>query len=341
MPIMRGDCVMPGVFPRACNERAHRGRLSAAWPLALALIGCTGGESTRVLVEVPVSTGGTSSGGSNDATGGLSGTSTPPPPQSTTPGPVITPPPTTGEEGGSCEKVSCTPPGGRYCGIIGDGCRGELDCGECEGDATCEDGICVGGPSCIRLTCTPEGGRYCGLVGDGCGGTLDCGECPSGQTCTGGVCTTPGCVPLTCETMGGEFCGEVGDGCGGTIECGECTAPKTCGGGGMPNVCGDSTSCEPISCTTESGGRYCGEIGNGCGGTIDCGECPDGDVGGGMGIPNVCPTGPLCSGIECDVEACPNGGTTSVSGVVYDPSGTIPLYNARVYVPNGPLDPIE
>jgi hypothetical protein len=49
---------------------------------------------------------------------------------------------------------------------------------------------------------------------------------------------------------------------------------------------------------------------------------------------NSCRTG------ACKVGACATGGTTSLSGVIYDPSGTLPLYNVIVYVPNAPLDPI-
>src|SRR5690242_9704387 len=46
------------------------------------------------------------------------------------------------EEGGTvtpdgCAQTSCTPPGGTYCGVIGDGCQGTEDCGKCQGDWTC------------------------------------------------------------------------------------------------------------------------------------------------------------------------------------------------------------
>jgi hypothetical protein len=48
-----------------------------------------------------------------------------------------------------------------------------------------------------------------------------------------------------------------------------------------------------------------------------------------------------CKAGACKVPACMSGGTTSVSGSIYDPSGTLPLYNVIVYVPNEPLAPIS
>jgi len=46
-----------------------------------------------------------------------------------------------------------------------------------------------------------------------------------------------------------------------------------------------------------------------------------------------------CEGLECDQVDCAGGGTTSLSGTVFAPNGTLPLYNVTVYVPRVALAP--
>ncbi|HMI85953.1 MAG TPA: hypothetical protein VK550_17770, partial [Polyangiaceae bacterium] len=255
------------------RSRRNTMRLWGIFSLAVAqaaAMGCSGTEPPQ-RPPAGAGTGGTGGSGgtiSPDAsiiTSG-SGGSTPPPI-----GPS-TPDGSGGAGGSSCEKAQCKPPNGQYCGEIGDKCGGLLKCTDpCPSDWACEKNVCVGGPTCTPVACEATGGRFCGTIGNGCGKPLDCGMCPNGDECRSGVCVRTGCVPITCDTKSGRFCGTIGDGCGGTLTCGDCPGGAVCGGGNIPNLCGGPPGCVPIACTAQNGGQYCGVIGNGCGGQLDCG----------------------------------------------------------------------
>jgi hypothetical protein len=147
---------------------------------------------------------------------------------------------------------------------------------QCCRGLSCDDASKI----CVVPSCVPScSGKSCG--DDGCGGS--CGTCSSGGCCSG-VCTD-----LTTTSN----CGACGKTCQASQGClnGKCT-----------------TKCTPTTCAAQ--GDPCGSIPNGCGGTLECASCDDGNEC----TTDVCNAGTCENNPVADDTTCDNGAGTCQNG---------------------------
>lgn len=170
--------------------------------------------------------------------------------------------------------------------VVTDRCGAERtieSCGECDGFDSCgevEANQCGCEPQTDEALCS-ENAAVCGeiVVTDRCGAErsiASCGECDGSDECGDIAPNQCGCALPSVAELCAEHqleCGEtqVVDKCGADriLDCGEeslvCAGEfDTCGGGEEENICG----CTPTTC--EESGTLCGELDDGCGGTLTC-----------------------------------------------------------------------
>ena len=149
---------------------------------------------------------------------------------------------------------------------------------------------------CSPPSCNTPNAKYCGNVGDHCGNILHCGDCPADLHCTNNICVGTNCL-TSCATQGGTYCGQIGDDCGSSLDC-PLTCPLPGWACGDDHICkGDPSVCTAATCVASSGDHYCGSIGDGCGNSLACGDCPAGWTC----ESSVCVgTPPACTLITCD-----------------------------------------
>ncbi len=232
--------------------------------------------------------------------------------------------------------------------VDGDGCCAEGCDAQSDGDcsATCGDGVVDPGETCDGNcpTCDASACNAGGSTGSAATCSLECLSAPVSECIDGDGCCPDGCSESNdddCRDSCGDgvlVAGETCDGdCPESCDDGDaCTVDRLSGEKNLCNVvcvfdpvsqCVDGDGCCPSGCdhdsdddcacvprTCSQAGAACGQIADGCGGTLDCGGCQGGDTcvdnqcSSGRPVGSACTNSDQCESGECLESADYEGG---------------------------------
>jgi hypothetical protein len=175
-------------------------------------------------------------------------------------------------------------------------------------------------PVCEPTQATPDGGVADAGATDGSGYDGPSGDAPDSQS------------DATTSTDASSFDAAAGDDASAfDATLGDAAGDATVGDAGTAD---GAFLCVPRTCFDL--GASCGPAADGCGGLLQCGTCPSGQICG-IGGPSVC--GAVCDGggLCNQVVGCPDGGVTTITGRVVSAASTAttpdPVANVTVYIP--------
>ncbi|HXU69430.1 MAG TPA: hypothetical protein VN947_08875 [Polyangia bacterium] len=246
--------------------------------------------------------------------------------------------------GPPCTPKTCAQLGNPQCGLVDDGCMGQVKCNDCP-DSTY---TCLANHTCCKKkSCSVDYAGKCGTgLDDGCGGTVDCGcssgSCTSTMTGSAGTCcvNTAMCPAGACNTTVTDTC------TGAPIQC-KCDSAHWCDT--STNMCQPKKSCgDYVPHVPGQSGDVCsngGSFDQGGGVLISC-PCTQGEYcinGSGMVVTGT-NRGSCCVDTACQGQACGSVVTNSCTGASetcgcpsgqFCSSGTCtPLHNCAYYGAN-------
>mgnify|MGYP000203293755 CR=1 FL=1 len=160
---------------------------------------------------------------------------------------------------GTCGKHNICSYQNQANGQPGTNCPNPQFC--CAGNCCDSNAVCFNNGCCIPRTKEQTCDGKCGNVVNNCGQTVDCGACTV-QTCKEGTCNAQTNI---CEYTN-QTNGRPGNNCPHPRQCCQGTCCTT------GQVCFNNGCCTPISICPANA---CGSISDGCGGTVNCGTCPE------------------------------------------------------------------